>query len=232
MTPPTIGEFQNGRGEFYSQEDLDGRAIFVRFVISDITPNSCHFEQAFSSRWGQDMGSELDRHRYEGEPMNGERQFDFLQGDWDALCRVPSKDGWEEAAGRLTASRTLDGLVSIEHFEGIYHGGALKGLGLRAFNRETQEWEHTWTDTLSPGNFHVWKGAFRDGKIDLFGEWIEADGRTVLLAAHVVGHPRGQRALGELTILRRRKNMGNSLGHRHPTAAAERTRLDYPSSGS
>ena len=36
MTPPTIGEFQNGRGEFYSQEDLDGRAIFVRFVISDI----------------------------------------------------------------------------------------------------------------------------------------------------------------------------------------------------
>ena len=53
MTPPTIGEFQNGRGEFYSQEDLDGRAIFVRFVISDITPNSCHFEQAFSADGGK-----------------------------------------------------------------------------------------------------------------------------------------------------------------------------------
>jgi len=125
------------------------------------------------------MGSELDRHGYAGELMDPERQFDFLEGDWDARCRVPSKDGWEEAAGRLTASRTLDGLVSIEHFEGIYHGGALKGLGLRAFNRETQEWEHTWTDTLSPGNFHVWKGAFRDGKIDLIGEWTEADGRPV-----------------------------------------------------
>jgi hypothetical protein len=53
MSPPTIGDFQNGRGEFYSQEDLDGRAIFVRFVISDITPNSCHFEQAFSADGGR-----------------------------------------------------------------------------------------------------------------------------------------------------------------------------------
>ncbi|MET0595054.1 MAG: hypothetical protein ABW133_20310, partial [Polyangiaceae bacterium] len=41
MTPPTIGEFKNGRGEFFAQETLNGRAIFVRFVISDITPTSC-----------------------------------------------------------------------------------------------------------------------------------------------------------------------------------------------
>src|ERR1044072_2344582 len=37
MTQPTIGSFKNGRGEFYNQETLNGRAIFVRFVISDIT---------------------------------------------------------------------------------------------------------------------------------------------------------------------------------------------------
>jgi len=53
MTPPTIGEFKNGRGEFYDQEDLNGRAIFVRFVISDITPNSCRFEQAYSDDGGK-----------------------------------------------------------------------------------------------------------------------------------------------------------------------------------
>ena len=53
MTTPTIGEFKHGRGEFYSQETLDGRAILVRFVISDITPNSCHFEQAFSDDGGK-----------------------------------------------------------------------------------------------------------------------------------------------------------------------------------
>jgi len=53
MSQPTIGEFKNGRGEFYDQETLNGRAIYVRFVISDITPNSCRFEQAFSGDGGK-----------------------------------------------------------------------------------------------------------------------------------------------------------------------------------
>lgn len=53
LSPPTIGEFKNGRGEFYSQETLNDRAVLVRFVISDITPNSCRFEQAFSNDGGK-----------------------------------------------------------------------------------------------------------------------------------------------------------------------------------
>jgi hypothetical protein len=53
MSLPTIGEFKNGRGEFYNQETLNGRAILVRFVISDITANSCRFEQAFSDDGGR-----------------------------------------------------------------------------------------------------------------------------------------------------------------------------------
>ena len=53
LTQPTIGEFKNGRGEFFDQETLDGRAIFVRFVISQITADSCRFEQAFSDDGGK-----------------------------------------------------------------------------------------------------------------------------------------------------------------------------------
>jgi len=53
LTVPSIGSFKNGRGEFYAQETLNGRAIFVRFVISDITPNSARFEQAFSDDGGK-----------------------------------------------------------------------------------------------------------------------------------------------------------------------------------
>jgi hypothetical protein len=53
LSEPVFGEFKNGRGEFYGQESLNGRAIFVRFVISDITPNSCRFEQAFSGDGGK-----------------------------------------------------------------------------------------------------------------------------------------------------------------------------------
>jgi hypothetical protein len=52
LSPPTIGEFKNGRGLFVGQETLNGRSILVRFVISDITPTSAHFEQAFSDDGG------------------------------------------------------------------------------------------------------------------------------------------------------------------------------------
>jgi len=53
LSQPTIGEFRNGRGEFFDQETLDGRAIFVRFVITDITPETCRFEQSFSADGGK-----------------------------------------------------------------------------------------------------------------------------------------------------------------------------------
>lgn len=50
---PTIGQFIDGRGEFYDQEDFDGRAIFVRFVITPLDANTIHFEQAFSDDGGK-----------------------------------------------------------------------------------------------------------------------------------------------------------------------------------
>ena len=53
LSQPTIGGFKDGRGEFFDQETLNGRAILVRFVISDITPNSAHFEQSFSDDGGK-----------------------------------------------------------------------------------------------------------------------------------------------------------------------------------
>jgi hypothetical protein len=52
LSPPVTGAFRNGRAEFYGQERIDGRTIFVRFVISDITPTSARFEQAFSDDGG------------------------------------------------------------------------------------------------------------------------------------------------------------------------------------
>lgn len=53
LTAPSIGEFKNGRGEFYNTDTLDGRAILVRFIISDINQNSIHFEQSFSADGGK-----------------------------------------------------------------------------------------------------------------------------------------------------------------------------------
>jgi hypothetical protein len=50
---PTVGEFRNGRGEFFDQESLNGRSILVRFVIAPQTADTCRFEQAFSSDGGK-----------------------------------------------------------------------------------------------------------------------------------------------------------------------------------
>ena len=52
ISPPAVGHFTDGRGAFLSEEELDGRSILVRFVISDITSTSCRFEQAFSEDGG------------------------------------------------------------------------------------------------------------------------------------------------------------------------------------
>jgi len=51
--PPQIGEFKNGRGEFYAQDTLNGKAIFIRFVWSKTTTNAPHFEQSFSDDGGK-----------------------------------------------------------------------------------------------------------------------------------------------------------------------------------
>jgi hypothetical protein len=53
LTTPAVGEFKNGRGEFYNQDTYNGRAIFVRFIISKITDDQYRFEQSFSADGGQ-----------------------------------------------------------------------------------------------------------------------------------------------------------------------------------
>jgi hypothetical protein len=50
---PMVGSFKDGRGEFYDQEIYKGRAVYVRFIWSEITPNSAHFEQAYSVDGGK-----------------------------------------------------------------------------------------------------------------------------------------------------------------------------------
>jgi hypothetical protein len=50
---PTVGEFKNGRGEFFDQEPFNGRTILVRMVWSNITSNSHQFEQSFSYDGGK-----------------------------------------------------------------------------------------------------------------------------------------------------------------------------------
>lgn len=48
LAQPTIGGFTNGRGEFVDDETIDGRKVRVRFLITPVTRDHIHFEQALS----------------------------------------------------------------------------------------------------------------------------------------------------------------------------------------
>jgi hypothetical protein len=51
--PPSVGEFKDGRGVFLCQDTFNDRTILIRYIWSDITANSAHFEQAYSDDQGK-----------------------------------------------------------------------------------------------------------------------------------------------------------------------------------
>jgi hypothetical protein len=53
MDPPQVGEFKNGRGEFFAQDTINGKVILIRFVWTEMNSSSPHFEQSFSDDGGK-----------------------------------------------------------------------------------------------------------------------------------------------------------------------------------
>ncbi|MES2150687.1 MAG: hypothetical protein V4508_12960 [Pseudomonadota bacterium] len=50
---PEIGEFKDGRGEFYATKKRNGRNVLVRGVWSDVTASSHRYEISFSQNGGR-----------------------------------------------------------------------------------------------------------------------------------------------------------------------------------
>ncbi len=69
---PTIGEFKNGRGEFYDTEPSgpNGRSILVRYIWSKTDTDTPHFEQSFSDDGGKtwEVNWITDQTRMKDEP--------------------------------------------------------------------------------------------------------------------------------------------------------------------
>src|ERR1700729_935314 len=53
MDVPQIGRFVNGRGEFYAQDTIEGKTLWVRFIWSQTDSKSPHFEQSYSEDGGK-----------------------------------------------------------------------------------------------------------------------------------------------------------------------------------
>jgi hypothetical protein len=63
LDPPMRGSFHNGVGTFYGDDTLNGKPVRARFIWSQITRSTCHWEQAYSpddgktweTNWLQDL---------------------------------------------------------------------------------------------------------------------------------------------------------------------------------
>jgi hypothetical protein len=53
LDPPQIGQFKDGRGEFFAQDTINGKTILIRYAWTNMTMNSPHFEQSFSDDGGR-----------------------------------------------------------------------------------------------------------------------------------------------------------------------------------
>ncbi len=71
---PMVGGFENGRGMFYDQENFNGKAIYVRFIFSEISADSFKLEQAFSAdggkTWEPNWIAAFQREKDENRRMN------------------------------------------------------------------------------------------------------------------------------------------------------------------
>jgi len=188
LSPPTVGEFNNGRGEFYDQETVNGRAVYVRFVISDITANSCRFEQAFSVDGGKTWEvnwTATDTRVKDGSDQSvqpastehdGQRDFDFEIGSWKIHLkrldgRLTGSTAWVEFDGTTGTQKVWDGRSQIEQFEtDSAAGGHIEGLTLRLYNPQSRQWRLYWanskTGTLDPPQI----GEFKNGRGEFYAQ--------------------------------------------------------------
>ena len=204
LSEPTIGAFKNGRGEFYDQETLNGRAIVVRFVISDITQDSVHFEQSFSDdggkTWEVNWIATDTRVKDEaaaaktsppGEAVvdrDGQHGFDFEFGSWKIHLkrlegRLVGSTKWLEFDGTSVTRKVWSGLAQLEEFETDSPGGGhIEGMTLRLFDPKTRQWSIYWS-TSKDGTIGVPTiGEFKNG----VGEFYDTEpsgpnGRHILL---------------------------------------------------
>jgi hypothetical protein len=186
---PTIGEFKNERGEFFDQETLNGRAIFVRFVISDITSNSAHFEQSFSDDGGKtwEVNWIATDTREAGQPMAaktstastaaerpGHHGFDFELGSWHIHLKrlehpLTASTRWMGFDGTSVTREVWDGRSQIEEFEADSPTGHIEGLTLRLYDPQSRQWSLYWATSKGGtvgqptiGEFHNGRGEFYD----------------------------------------------------------------------
>ncbi|NEC91562.1 hypothetical protein [Streptomyces sp. SID12501] len=110
--------------------------------------------------------------------MSSPHDFDFLHGGWTVRNRrrtdfLDLAGSWEEFDGTSRCWSLFDGAANIEEIDMPPLGS--KGLTLRLFDRETEEWSLNWSASGSGRLFPPVKGGFTDQQGAFQGEFYGDD---------------------------------------------------------
>lgn len=205
--PPQIGQFKDGRGEFYAQDMLNGKSIFIRFIWSDTNTNKPHFEQSFSDdggktwevNWITDQTRTNDASENASGPPNpepaktasqpavrdGQHDFDFYFGTWKQHLKrlqnpLTGSKTWVEFDGTVVVRKVWNGRANLNEFEAEGPSGHIEGLTLRLYDPQTHQWSLYWATSKAGtlgGPPNI--GEFKDGRGEFFCQ-DTLDGRTIL----------------------------------------------------
>ncbi|SRR5579859_294919 len=186
LEPAQVGQFTDGRGEFYAQDKIDGRPVFVRYVWSKITANSAHFEQSVSTdggktwtaNWVSDMTKTADgaftapANTAASSDEDGAHGFDAVAGHWNYHLhrlnqRLVGSNVWTDFYGAGDCFPLWNGRANLDTLVVDSPTGKIEGLTLRLFDPTVKVWRLYWAnskdgliDVPQIGQFHQDHGEF------------------------------------------------------------------------
>jgi len=202
---PSIGEFKNGRGDFYDQEPIDGKSTLVRFSIWGITANTAQSEQAFSDDGGKTWEVNwINRYSRsasntrestsnappvpspDGEGMgDGRHDFDFELGVWATHLKrlvhpLSGSATWVEYDGTSTVRPVWGGRANLLELDVNGPAGRIEGLSLRLFNPKSHQWSLNFCNSSIGTLSQPTIGAFKNSRGEFFDQ-EDLDGRAIVV---------------------------------------------------
>jgi hypothetical protein len=200
VSVPAVGEFKNGRGEFYDQEAMNGRMMLVRNIWSDITPDSCHFEQSFSDDGGktwetnwiatdtrvkEELATAATSLPQNAAERDGQHGFDFSFGNWKTHIKrlqhpLSGSTTWMEYDGTTVVRKIWNGDGALSEAEADGAAGHLEVMSLRLYNPEAHQWNLTYARSESGTMSVATSGEFKNGR----GEFYDTEtinGKSILV---------------------------------------------------
>ncbi|MFL6300682.1 MAG: hypothetical protein ACJ71N_08770 [Terriglobales bacterium] len=185
---PCVGEFKNGRGEFYDQEQLNGKYIMVRFSIWKTGPDSAQSEQAFSEDGGKTWEVNwINKYKRLKDQPNihwsaapseseqpGAHDFDFAEGTFHTHIKrtmdpFSTSSASIELDGTKTSKKIWGGRGWLEQIEAEGPRGHWEAMTIFLYNPKAHQWSQTYVNSKegtisSPPTI----GSFKDGRGELY----------------------------------------------------------------